>query len=82
MKRQLIILYILLGVVAASSAFAVVSVTISQHHQNDALRSIMCRAVRVVRRTPVSAQFTVEEKHKALRFYTHALSAAHLKPCE
>lgn len=53
-----------------------------QHHQNDALRSIMCRAETVVRRAPVSATFTVKQKRQALRFYTQALAAAHLLPCD
>ena len=52
-----------------------------QQHQNDALRSIMCRAETVVLRTHPSAQFTAKQKRQAIRFYSRAISDAHLDPC-
>jgi len=52
-----------------------------QDHQNDALRSIMCHAERVVERTPASATFTAKQKTQALRFYRSSLADARLEPC-
>lgn len=49
-----------------------------QRHQNDALRSILCRAENVVRTEP---GITVEQRRQALSFYEHALAGAHLAPC-
>ena len=76
-------LTLVLALVTAA-AFIVLYLRIQhvQHHQNDALRSIMCRAETVVHRTHTSAQFTMAQKRKAIRFYERALSDAHLKPCQ
>lgn len=62
------------GAVQARLAFV-------QHHQNDALRSIMCRAEALVRKTPASQRFTAKQKRQAIRFYSSAIADAHLAPC-
>ena len=49
-----------------------------QEHQNDALRSIICRAEHVVRTQP---GIPAKQRRDALRFYRNALAGAHLKPC-
>ena len=50
-----------------------------QAHQNDALRSILCRAEHVVKTQP---GFTEKKRREAVRFYQQALAGAHLKPCD
>lgn len=50
-----------------------------QHHQNDALDSIICHAERVVRR---SYSLTPKQRSQALRFYQQSIQDAHLKPCD
>lgn len=81
MTKHLLALWFAIGLVAVASAAAIVSVVLIQRHQNDALHSIMCRAVTVVERTPVSSAFTAKQKAHALRFYRSALSHANLPPC-
>ena len=49
-----------------------------QHHQNDALDSIICHAERVVR---TSSGLTAKQRTQALRFYEQSIRDAHLKPC-
>ena len=49
-----------------------------QHHQNDALRSIMCQAEHVVRVRP---GIPAKQRAQAIRFYETALDRAHLAPC-
>ena len=50
-----------------------------QHHQNDALDSIICHAERVVRS---SHDIAPKQRTQALRFYEQSLQDAHLKPCD
>jgi hypothetical protein len=50
-----------------------------QAHQNDALRSILCRAAHVVRTQP---GIPAAERRRAERFYRTALKDAHLAPCD
>lgn len=52
-----------------------------QHHQNDALSSLICRAEHIVQKTPTSPQFTWQDKERALRFYRNAQKDSHLSPC-
>ena len=49
-----------------------------QHHQNDALRSIMCRAEHVVKTQPGIPH---KQRLDAIRFYRNAIQAANLNPC-
>lgn len=49
-----------------------------QHHQNDALDSIICRAEHVVR---TSSGLTLKQRRQAIRFYEQSIHDAHLKPC-
>lgn len=49
-----------------------------QHHQNDALRSVICLAEGFVRHAP---HLSSEQRHQSLKFYDTALSDAHLNPC-
>ena len=49
-----------------------------QHHQNDALRSIMCQAEHAVQVRPGIPH---KQRVQALHFYQHALVSAHLNPC-
>lgn len=51
-----------------------------QAHQNDALRSLICRAELFVRKQP-DASITAKQRHEALKFYRDALRAANLAPC-
>jgi hypothetical protein len=75
------VLWMLLAVMGLVMAFSLTQIANVQHHQNDALHLIMCRAETVVNRTPVSAQFTAKEKRQTERFYVQALSQANLPPC-
>lgn len=50
-----------------------------QHHQNDALRSIMCFAEHAVQTRPGIPH---KQRVQALRFYQQALADAHLKSCD
>lgn len=49
-----------------------------QHHQNDALRAVICRAEHVVQTQPGIPAY---KRLEAIKFYRGALSDAHLKPC-
>ena len=49
-----------------------------QHHENDALQSILCFAEHTVRVMP---GIPAEQRRQALAFYQRALADAHLKPC-
>ena len=49
-----------------------------QHHQNDALRSIMCHAEHVVKTQP---GISAKQRREALHFYETSLADAHLPPC-
>lgn len=77
--RHLYVLWGLVALLAATSVFALVRVQEVQHHQNDALRSIICHAEKVVRTTP---DLSAEQRARAIRFYRSSLSAAHLAPCD
>jgi hypothetical protein len=69
---------VLLVLTTASSAFAVVSVIIQQHHQNDALHSIICHGEHVAR---TSRFFTPLQRRRTIRFYNQSLAVANLPPC-
>ena len=69
---------LLAAVTAASFIVLYVRITNVQHHQNDALHSIICRAEHVVRTQP---GLSSEKRRQALRFYETSLRVAHLKPC-
>lgn len=77
--RHIYLLWFFLALLAAACVFALVQVQNVQHHQNDALRSIICRAETFVK---ADKQATPEQKQKALRFYEQALAGAHLAPCD
>ena len=61
-------------------AFIVLYVRIEnvQHHQNDALHSIICHAENVVRTQP---GIPAEKRRQAIRFYQTSIVDAHLDPC-
>jgi hypothetical protein len=70
---------VLSAAVALGFAWGFHEIKTVQSHQNDALRSIICRAERVVRTEP---GLTTAERRRAERFYVGALVDAHLKPCD
>ncbi|HET6914473.1 MAG TPA: hypothetical protein VFH56_00135 [Acidimicrobiales bacterium] len=49
-----------------------------QHHQNDAIQSIMCFAEK---RTVQNKQLPPKQRRQTLRFFEQALANAHLTPC-
>lgn len=77
--KQLLLLWALLGLTAATSAIAVTIAFVDQHHQNDALRSIMCYAEHAVRTRP---GIPAKQRHEAIVFYDRALAEARLRPCD
>jgi len=78
MKHYLVLLSLLLVVTATATLLSFLKVEYVQRHQNDALRSIMCRAESFVRKSP---QTTPAQKRQAIRFYESALADAHLPSC-
>lgn len=78
MRRE-IILWIIVAMLAASNVVSHMQILSVQEHQNDALRSIICRAEHVVRR---SSGYTLQQRKQAIRFYRQSLADAHLKPCD
>lgn len=50
-----------------------------QHHQNDALRSVICLAESFVRN---SKHLSPQQKNQSLDFYNRALSDARLRSCD
>ena len=77
MRRE-IILWIIVALVAASNVVSHVQILSVQHHQNDALRSIICHAEHVVR---VQKDIPAKQRREALHFYETSLADAHLKSC-
>lgn len=65
--------------VAVMLPFILIKISNEQHHQNDALRSIICRAEHVVKTEP---GIPAEQRRRAFRFYEQALRGAHLAPCD
>ena len=65
--------------VAATTPILYFRIEDVQHHQNDALRSIMCHAEHVVRTQPGLKE---KQRREALHFYRTSLADAHLKPCD
>lgn len=76
--RHLMALWVLLALLTAATTFSLIRVQNVQHHQNDALHSIICSAERFIRN---SKHETEQQKQQALKFYDDALSSAHLAPC-
>lgn len=76
--KHLTLLWLVLGLVAGASAYAVYSGQNSRAHQNDALRSIICRIDAAQQASPV---LTKKEKHQAGVFWQKAAEHAHLRPC-
>ena len=71
----------LLLAVVSTMAFVILFLRIQhvQSHQNDALRSIICRAEKFVR---TSHDLTPAQRRQALKFYEDSLSSIHAAPCE
>ena len=63
---------------AVSTPFLFYKIQDVQHHQNDALRAVICRAEHVVE---TQAGIPAHKRLEAIKFYRGALSDAHLKPC-
>lgn len=63
---------------AATTVLLFVQVQSVQHHQNDALHSIICFAEKRVAGSPI---LSANQKRHALAFYRQALIDAHLRPC-
>lgn len=78
MKRQFLTLWVLLGVVAATSAFSAVAVVVEQQHQNDALSAVICHAEHLIR---TSKGLTGDQRRQALHFYRRQIRLEHLKTC-
>ena len=78
MRRE-ILLWIIVALVAASNVVSHVQIISVQAHQNDALRSIICRAEHVARK---SSGYTLQQRRQAIKFYKQSLADAHLKPCD
>jgi hypothetical protein len=78
-RWQFLLLWLLLGLTAVTSAFAAVTVVVQQHHQNDALHSIICHGETVAR---TSRFFTPIQRRRTIRFYDQSLAVAHLAPCD
>lgn len=74
--RHYYVLWSLLALLAAACVFSLVRVENVQHHQNDALRSIICF---VEHREKVT--LPPKERQQAIEFWAKALADAHLKPC-
>lgn len=68
----------LLFVVSFTTPILYMRIQNVQHHQNDAIRSIMCFAEHRARISPV---LTGKQKREAIRFYTQAIADANLQPC-
>lgn len=77
--RQITILWVLLTLLAAATGAVAFQIQGVQHHQNDAIRSIMCFAEQRVAESP---QLSAKQKRQATRFYDAAIAQAHLKPCQ
>lgn len=77
--RHIHVLAVLIALLAGATTYAVFKVQQVQAHQNDALRSIICRAERVVRTSP---DLTAKQRRQALNFYEQSITEAHLKPCD
>ena len=69
---------LLLFVVPALTVLLFFRIQDVQHHQNDALHTIICSIESFQAR---SHHLTVAQKHAQLRFWTLELQAAHLRPC-
>jgi len=78
MKHYLVLMSVLLALTSAAALIAFIRVQDVQHHQDNALRSIMCFAEAFVEKSPHA---TPQQKRQAVRFYNEALSNAHLTPC-
>lgn len=50
-----------------------------QHHQNDALHSIICQVEAVQKHSPL---LSAQQRRQDLRFWDKALSDAHLASCD
>lgn len=69
---------ILVAIVCGGFIYGFTKLEAVQAHQNDALRSVLCRAEHVVR---TEQGITKQQRHQAERFYVNAIKDAHLKPC-
>lgn len=76
------LLWILVVVLTICMGAVAIDLYRVQTHQNDALDNLLCHAESIVRSTPVSVQFTLKDKQKALRFYQSNIRDNHLKPCK
>ena len=72
------VLYAAIIVLGLAVVFALIRTQEVQHHQDNALRSIMCFAEGFVEHSPHA---TAQQKMQAIQFYDEALSNAHLAPC-
>lgn len=77
--RHIFVQWVLIALLALAVAFAVYRIQNVQHHQNDALHSIICRAETFIKANKNGSTF--EQRRRALHFYEQALKGAHLPPC-
>lgn len=68
----------LVPVLAALVVIVILQIQRVQHHQNDALHSIICFVSAAEQR---SKTLTVTQKRQAIRFWVAALHDAHLGAC-
>jgi len=78
MKPYLVLLSALLVVTAAAAGLSFLKIEYVQQHQNDALRSIICRAEAFVEH---DRKLTPQQKQQSLHFYDSSLADANLAPC-
>lgn len=71
--------YLTAAAVAVLMPIIILRIQDVQHHQNDALHSIICQVEVAQKRSPL---LTAQQKRQDLRFWDKALSDAHLASCD
>lgn len=66
-------------VIAMTTPVLYLRISHIQEHQNDALRSIICRAESFIRHDP---SLTPKQRRQALRFYEDSLASIHARSCK
>lgn len=77
MKHATLIVF-LIALLAASTAYLLHRIQGVQHHQNDALHSIICFSEGYIHS---SKKLTVEQKSQDIHLYNRMIQRAHLAPC-
>lgn len=73
-----VLTYVLVFVIAITTPIEFSSIRSVQAHQNDAIQSIMCFAEK---RTVENRKLPPTQRRQTIRFFTQAITAAHLSPC-